>query len=354
MASNVPNSTIVRTCYNCGDPGHFIRWFPHPKPANPHSALIPTQQPLPTLLYASSSNNDAIAINSGAGQFSRGSGWNQAKQRLDYLEHIIAETHDAEVEKEKNMKAEEEKALKEKADEERREAERKEREDFRKSLTDSMNTRLNGVVDVLHNKGNNNEVEALRKEVEKLGGKARQGGASTSFVQGTVHDNDSVLAKLLAKQERMNSQLDEALMAKWRLKLVEKEMHEDLEKAKEKIARMEREMSQKTSRSNLRSKMDEVCTGKGKEKKGKDKVVADEKEKEAFAKDERKSLRGMTKDALMAICDKEGVKYVGVKQTVDDMVAHRVKKAFPPVTVEVSEDLADAVGERSSGGDSVS
>ncbi|GBG90302.1 hypothetical protein CBR_g50551 [Chara braunii] len=259
-------------------------------------------------------------------------------------------------------------------------------------------------------------------------------GASISSVQGTVHDDDSVLAKLLAEQKRMKSQLDEALMAKRRLELVEKEMHDvirardealadaekwqqealrprkrgcialntaiakttsspststplkspvmsvdlkkisdmhrlevetieemrirefnarreaeqDLEKVKEKIARMEREILQRTPRSNLRSKMDEACTGKGKEKMDVDKSVADDKEKEVFAKEERKSLRGPTKDALVAICDKEGVKYVGVKQIVDNIVAHRVKKAFPPASVEVSEDQADTVGEKSS------
>ncbi|GBG78172.1 hypothetical protein CBR_g26205 [Chara braunii] len=330
------------------------------------------------------------------------------------------------------MKAEEEKAKKDKKDEERRESERKDREAFRKQLTDSMNSRLDGVVELLRNKGSSNEVEAFRKEVEKLSGRNIPAVASTSSVHGMCQDTNGLLAKMLADQERMKSQLEEALLAKRRLELVEKEMNEvirardeakadaekwqqealhpgkrgcitlttpatkttaraststpmktlkspvasvdlkkisdlhrlevetiqemrfrefkreaehDLEKAKEKIAQLEREKSLKTPRSNLHARMDEAYTGKGKERCALDKSAStNEKEKETFTKDERKNLRGLTKDALVAICEKEGVKYTGVKQTVDDIVTHRLKKAFPmkDTVVEVSEDLGDS------------
>ncbi|GBG80431.1 hypothetical protein CBR_g30896 [Chara braunii] len=438
MASNMPYSSIVRTCYNCGDPGHFVKWCPHPKPANPQSAIVPSHVPLLTLASNSVSNPNVVASTSATGQFPRGFGRGQTKQGMDYLEHTLAEIkirHESEIEKEKNLKAEEEKNARETAEEERREAEKGDREEFRKQLTDSMNIRLDGVVDLLRSKGGSSEVEALRREVERLGGRNVPVVALTSSTQATIHDNDGLLAKMMAEQERMKNQLEQALQAKQCLEVIEKEMNEvirardedradaekwqqealcpgkrgcinlttpaaktlfrpststplkspvasvdlkrisdmhrlkvetiqemrirdfnarreaeqDLEKAKEKIAQLEHERVQKTPRSNLHARMEEVCTTKGKGKHAVEKAVPDDKEKEMFAKEERKALRGLMKDALVEICEREGVKYAGVKQAVDDIVAHR-----GAATIEVSEDLAEGVNDKASGGDSVS
>ncbi|GBG69840.1 hypothetical protein CBR_g4668 [Chara braunii] len=139
-----------------------------------------------------------------------------------------------------------------------------------------------------------------------------------------------------------------------------REAEQELDKAKERIAQLERDRIEKdkatrTPCSNLRGKMDEAATAKGKEKvscgKGSSK---DAEMKATFVREARKDLRGLTKDALITICEKEGVKYAGVKQTVHDIIASRVSKAFPPKdsVVDVSEDLVDTVNGKDSGGDS--
>ncbi|GBG80020.1 hypothetical protein CBR_g30281 [Chara braunii] len=378
-------------------------------------------------------------------------GWSRTKQRLDVLEHTVVEMkirYDSEVEREKNLREEEEKTKKEKEEEERRALEKKDREDFRKQLTDSMNSRLDGVVDLLRGKGNSNEVEALCKDIEKLE-KKQVAEASTSFVLGRNFDNDGVLAQVLAEQERMKVQLEDALTAKRRLVDLEKEtkeviqardearvdvekwqeealrpgkrgcislttpttktlsrpfrpsprkssavsidlrkifdMHhlevetiqdmrtrefnarregkQELERARTRIAQLEKERlnldkanhTTHTPRSNLHGRMEEAVAVKGKEKVGADVTVSLEQEKRAnFIKDARKDLRGLTKDALTAIYQKEGLKYVGIKQSVEDIIVHRVSMVFPSKddVVEVSEDLAGGDG-KGVGGDSV-
>ncbi|GBG61839.1 hypothetical protein CBR_g23795 [Chara braunii] len=222
----LPSSSIVRTCYNCGDPGHFVRCFPHPRPANPSSVIVQSDSPLLTLATSSVSGGSSTFSNGSTSQFGRGFGWNQAKQRLDLLEHIVAEIkirHDSEVERERSVKDEEEKRRKEK-EEERRASEKKDREEFRKLLTDSMNARLDGVVELLRGKGSSCEVEALRKDIERLGKKLVEGATSSSAAR--CSEGDGLLAQLLAEQERMRSQLEEAMATKRRLEGVEKDMKE--------------------------------------------------------------------------------------------------------------------------------
>ncbi|GBG85408.1 hypothetical protein CBR_g40050 [Chara braunii] len=89
-----------------------------------------------------------------------------------------------------------------------------------------MNTRLDGVVKLLREKGSTNEIETLRKEVERLSGRNAHAEGSTGSVHAKNLDNDGLLARLLAEQDRMKVQLDEAIAAKKRLEAVEKEMSE--------------------------------------------------------------------------------------------------------------------------------
>ncbi|GBG81218.1 hypothetical protein CBR_g31890 [Chara braunii] len=127
---------------------------------------------------------------------------------------------------------------------------------------------------------------------------------------------------------------------------------QELERMKEKMLSMEKqkEKGRETPRSNLRIRMEEVAVEKVTEHNLPITSASKVTDKEAFIRDNHKTLKLLTKDGLTAICEKEGVKYAGVKQTVEDIIARRVAVAFPEAkkaVVDVSEDLADAGGDSS-------
>ncbi|GBG66677.1 hypothetical protein CBR_g66812 [Chara braunii] len=346
--------------------------------------------------------------------------------------------HDAEIEKEKNRAAEEEKAKKEKEYEQRRQQEKKNQDDFRKELTDSVQQQLADVVELVQGKNQgaktDEEVEALKKEIERLNN--CKSTASTSKAQ--LHENnDGLIAKMFAEQERMKLLLEDALTSKKRLELIEQEMknvkatidearaeadrwqeealrpgnkqgcvahntpvprtstrpqantpgptpavadyknmmemhrmeveavkemrasevnarkeaEQELDIVKAKVQALEREKgkAQATPRS-LRARMEEAAVDRSTEKNTPAGSTSKSLEKETSIHDNR-SLKILTKDGLTAIREKEGVKYVGVKQTVEDIIKHRVEAAFPtarPAVVNVSEDL---VGDKGAGDD---
>ncbi|GBG85658.1 hypothetical protein CBR_g40389 [Chara braunii] len=130
---------------------------------------------------------------------------------------------------------------------------------------------------------------------------------------------------------------------------------QELELAKRKILQMEADKVGHTPRSNLRERLDEVVIGSGK---GKKKRTAQTpvrlNDRETFIRETRKALP-QTKDNLMAICTEEGIKYVNIRQSIDEIVAKRVLQAFPPATmdsIDVSDDLVGDGSSKEVGGDS--
>ncbi|GBG63683.1 hypothetical protein CBR_g38995 [Chara braunii] len=224
MAPNVPtSSTIVRTCYNCSDPGHFVRWCPHPRVSQPNHVIVSVETPLVTTLASAPSTSvvsNSASTHQGGGSYQKGSGWYQAQQRLEYLENTVALIkirHDTDVEREKNRLAEEEKAVKMKEEEERRALEKKEREETNKALVDSLNCRLDSVCLALSSK-RLEEVEALHKSDP-----VRITTPSISTMN-RGQASDDVFAKLMAEQERMKTQIEDSLAAKSRLEKLEREL----------------------------------------------------------------------------------------------------------------------------------
>ncbi|GBG66272.1 hypothetical protein CBR_g57870 [Chara braunii] len=135
--------------------------------------------------------------------------WHQARQRLEYLEATVASIkvrHDAEIEGEKNKIAEEDRIKKEKENEERRAQEKLEREELNKRMMDNMNKRLDSVCLALFAASCVAETPCTTAPTVK------------------THGNDELLAKLMADQEKMKVQLDEAAAARKRLEKIEQEI----------------------------------------------------------------------------------------------------------------------------------
>ncbi|GBG85006.1 hypothetical protein CBR_g39470 [Chara braunii] len=133
-----------------------------------------------------------------------------------------------------------------------------------------------------------------------------------------------------------------------------REAEQELDKAKEAIARMEAEKTRQTSCSNLRERMEEAAgctvqrTGKGKKKVTVGPAGAKENDREGFIKEARREFRNLKKDDVMEICAREGVKYTTLQETIDDIIGRRVELAFGDpkdkgkiAHVEISDDLVD-------------
>ncbi|GBG87886.1 hypothetical protein CBR_g46186 [Chara braunii] len=226
MASNLQASTIVRTCYNCGDPGHFSRWCPHRNGGQTFGSQPLLTLPSNSSVSLPSSSSSGLGL---SGQF-RNNGWYEAKQRLILLEDTVAEIksrHDAEVEKEKNLKEEEDRKKRTVEDNERREKDRKEREDMHKRMMNDMNEKWEKMCGRMTDKKDDSkglsEMEQLRREIEGLKGQMVGPAASTSTQRATA-EGDEVVRQLLKEQENMKARLEKSLASQKRLESLEADM----------------------------------------------------------------------------------------------------------------------------------
>ncbi|GBG65645.1 hypothetical protein CBR_g51945 [Chara braunii] len=246
------------------------------------------------------------------------------------------------------------------------------------------------------------DIEAMKKEIERLKATNQKAVASTSTSKAMI-EGEELVRQLLREQELTNHKLEESIVTQRRLESLEKEMslmrtmrdealnevetwknealldalknlwltemnarrekeqenerlkaamaedanirrEKELENERLKATLADLEAAQRIPCTNLRQRMDGMAarsTGKGKKKTVTDPSSSRVNEKQKYIKDMRKDLGGKKKDDIMEICLEEGLKYTTLKQSVADIIAQRVMKAFPDdgkTVHEISDD----------------
>ncbi|GBG70237.1 hypothetical protein CBR_g6366 [Chara braunii] len=127
-----------------------------------------------------------------------------------------------------------------------------------------------------------------------------------------------------------------------------KEAEQEAEQLKEKLDRLEIEKVDKTKSTAtcLRVRLEAVIDDTtGPSSRGKKKATTTDdatkidklkNDKEAFVKSNRLDLRSMKKDAVQAICEKDGVQYTTLDKTKEEIVKKRVARAFSTSTNETT------------------
>ncbi|GBG70547.1 hypothetical protein CBR_g6673 [Chara braunii] len=274
---------------------------------------------------------------------------------------------------------EEEKKKRALEEEESRSKEKKDREEFQKQLNDAWNAKFEAMCGSLRSGrgagANEEEINKLKKQVESLQIRNTQGnslGASTSKAAG---GDDAFLARMMQEQEIIKQPMETAMKACQRMESLEEEIR-TLKKAEEEAvmeaeiwkkealksgnkqqenAKLKEELSKRdagrkeTPRSSFPDRLDDVDKeGKAihKSSKGKKKVGEIDSntnvDREVFIREAAKELRGKKKDAITEICLKEGAKYTTLGETIAEIIAKRVERAFGkrPAIQELSDDVA--------------
>ncbi|GBG91555.1 hypothetical protein CBR_g52589 [Chara braunii] len=154
-------------------------------------------------------------------------------------------------------------------------------------------------------------------------------------------------AQLKGVVERHQAEVE--LLKEMRLKEVNarRESEKEIEKLKEEMARLQTVKKSKARGTNLKSRLDDaacVSARKGKEK-VLDSPAKEAVDREAFIRNERKQLRALNKEAVVAICEREGITYTTPDPTKEDIARKRASVVFDGEgedkgvsVVEVTED----------------
>ncbi|GBG87755.1 hypothetical protein CBR_g45910 [Chara braunii] len=392
MASNGnANMVEVQNCYNCGQPGHISRYCPFPDRRLNQPATSTAIVPATPLLTAPAVTVGAIYSNqysNGGGQCS----WlGKRVFTLEEKVARISIRHDAEEARERAERVDADKKKREKEDEERRQREKQEREEQQSKMHKEMGEKLDKVVEAINRKKTNegNEVAILKAEVERLS--RLNAGASTSATVAQLSNEHKELVRLRREQAEMKAAADKCFSSlegvilalqrqcedaennaellkqgfslvlprqflvrhgKWmqlkgvverhqaevellkemRLKEVNarRESEKETEKLKEEMARLQTVKKSKARGTNLKSRLDDAACVSARKGKGKvlDSPAKEAVDREAFVRNERKQLRALNKEAVVAICEQEGITYTTLDPTKEDIAQKRAPVVF--------------------------
>ncbi|GBG70983.1 hypothetical protein CBR_g8283 [Chara braunii] len=127
-----------------------------------------------------------------------------------------------------------------------------------------------------------------------------------------------------------------------------REAEQENARLKEQLAKQEAER-RSTPRSTFRERLDDaeavggtVKSTKVKKKSGSVDEVTQENDREVFIREAKKELRDKKKDEVTELCVKEGVEYSTLSESISDIIAKWVERAFgkKPAVQEISEDVA--------------
>ncbi|GBG86133.1 hypothetical protein CBR_g41037 [Chara braunii] len=249
---------------------------------------------------------------------------------------------------------------------------------------------------------NVDEIDKLKKQIESLQIKNSQWSTRGPSTSRSTGGDDAFLARLVQEQEVMKQKMESAFRACGKMENMEEEIR-NLKKSREDAlaeaenwkkealrtgnleqlrqlhnmevealkglqqrelnwrreaeqenARLKEELAkhkEEAPKSTFREKLEEAGerdvstakrTSKGRKNADKEEDSDQESKRAKFISDAKKDMRGKKKDAMVEIWSKEGIKYTTLNDTIGEIIAKRVERAFGkrPAIQEVSDDVA--------------
>ncbi|GBG78177.1 hypothetical protein CBR_g26210 [Chara braunii] len=363
MASNfAPSSSMVRNCYNCGQPEHLSRFCPLPdrRLVGSSNANVNTS----TTIVPAQGNTVATYPTTRVSFASYGYGHGGGlKPRVETLETTVAELkayRDAGLERERIKREEEERIKREKEEEERREREKKEREEFQSKINVNIVEQLKPVRELLETKtvkgGESDEVAKLRREIESL--KMAQKNIGECSTSESIFDRYKreleeeraradrrfvVMEEEIARLKKANEEALSSAEA-WKLEALRPGNKRgsvavtpipEVDRLKEKLAVLEMEKKAATPiASNLKTKLDGAAAAtldKGKRPMTPKTKSTTVNKRDAFLIEQRRFLKSKKKEDILTICADEGITYTTLEKTKEKIIHKRADAAFGKV-----------------------